>query len=145
MKLFFKQYHIQFNAFFSYKRTNMNIFFDTKQHSLKKKNLLVNYLVTQQLSSILIKESFFLRARVCVCVCSRHYGLPMARRALNFFLWVHLTRSMCAWAEIFDIFISFFFNSKARFFYFELNFLYFKFHLRARLSHSLRAKHFYME
>ena len=33
----------------------------------------------EHLLSILIKESFY------VCVCSRYYGLPMARRALKCF------------------------------------------------------------
>ena len=70
---------------------------------------------------ILIKESF------CLCVCSRHYGLFMARRALKFFWGVHLTRSMCARAGIFAIIITFFFKSKLQFFcdFFTSNWIFY--------------------
>ena len=58
---------------------------------------------------------------VCVCLC--HSGLPIARRALKIFLWVHFTRSLCAWAEIFDICISFFLIQQCDMLFFHWLFL----------------------
>ena len=69
-------------------------------------------------------------------MCSRHFGLPTAYRALKF-LWVHLTRSLGAWEEIFDTYLFFIINSKVQYFRFDLTFLYFKFYLRAWFSHSV--------
>ena len=68
----------------------------------------------------------------CVCVCSRHYGLPMARRALNFFCGC-ISQGPCALGrELLISLLDFFLKIQncdfLRFFHFELNFLYFNFH-----------------
>ena len=53
------------------------------QHLWKSAACGANYYKYDNISSsisILIKKS------VCACVCTRHYGLPMASRALKLFL-----------------------------------------------------------
>ena len=71
--------------------------------------------------SVLLKESF------CACLYSRHYGLPMARRALKNFFVSASHKILCVWAGIFDIFMNFFLKKFKTaifcdFFHFELFF-----------------------
>ena len=84
------------------------------------------------LLSILTKESF------CAYVLAplrASYGTQSS----EIFLWVHLTRSLGAWAEIFIVYIYIYLLIwKVQFFvifHIELTFLYFKFYLWSWFSH----------